>query len=377
MATVPSSARNSTAVTQLPAKLMKAETVSSVSHFRWYRSTRPALAASTIRSSRTRHLQFPQVLPYPMHPVVPSTPRSSVSIFCDHKGPSESSCGSGYNCRHSARSEEVEDHVNDGEDRRVSDMFSLDSRTSPGLSSRRTDSTGSAINISTTISLSSASHSADTVAASHSSPGFDSDATPRASLELSIESSAAYHPALCSEPVSDEAQGEEELAKMEFVSSSTSSFRTATPTPSSVSNGTSVRSIVDLPMNAEEDFVGFSAFTRSRSSHHTWISGNTQDIMSPDKPGESPPGNHRQHRSMYDKPSRPMIAAFSKASQEKRPGTASSSSSSSRLADSIERIWRSKSYSYTDSRSSKGARSSVYDPELGVRILVCYSFQSA
>lgn len=154
---------------------------------------------------------------------------------------------------------------------------------------------------------------------------------------------------------------------MEFVPSSASSFRTATPTPSSVSNGTSVRSIVDLPMNAEEDFVGFNAFTRSRSSHHTWISGNTQDIMYPDKPGESPPGNHRQHRSMYDKPSRSMIATFSKASQEKRPGTASSSSSSSnsRLADSIERIWRSKSYSYTDSRSSKGARSSVYDPELG------------
>ncbi len=159
---------------------------------------------------------------------------------------------------------------------------------------------------------------------------------------------------------------------MEFVPSSASSFRTGTPTPSSASNGTSVLSIVDLPMNAEEGSVGFSALTRSRSSHHTWISSNTQDIMSPDKPGESPPGNHRQHRSMYDKPSRSMVAAFSKTSQEKRPGTASSSSS--RLADSIERIWRSKSYSYTDSRSSKGARSSVYDPELGVRILLCKFF---
>jgi len=294
-----------------------------------------------------------------------STPRSTAVFFAITKDASESSCGSGNNFRYIARRgvslEEMGDHVDDEVDRRTLDVFSFDppgqerSRRSP--SSRRTESTGSAI--STSISISSANHPAEKGSTSTSSSGTDAHSTPRASL--SVESSTAFHPILCSSPelVSEDGlgsfEGQGDPAEMKFSPSYASSFRTATPTPSSASNGTSVRSLVDFPMNVEDDPGAFNAFTRSRTSYLP--SSNTPDVAPLSESGESPPVGHRQHRSMYDKP------RSSTNPKEKGPFTALSRNSS-RVADGIERLWKSKSFSFAYERSTS-SRSSVYDPGLG------------
>lgn len=187
------------------------------------------------------------------------------------------------------------------------------------------------------------------------------NSTPRASYEMTAESSSAFYPMLSASP--------ERLRNEEIKSglSRVSSISSMTPTPSAYSShGTSVRSIVDLPMNVVFDEFSSSGAGFIVQRREGWKHAGPSQLQLSNKQPHNPMTSTSSvgHASRHS----PTPSNASRNAGRPRPTMSIDvSRSNSRLGGGIGRIWKSKSLSYASSRSSKGSRVSVYDPELGVR----------